>query len=463
MKKHCHLLFLYKDLGLTAYAGCPMKADGSHRVVTALRRTGDFMNYQYVIVGALGVISAMTVVLAGPVMSFFIPVMHSDVGIPLVYFGIAMSMRQLGFAFASPFIGKWIDQYGARRILLFVGVCSGVIVWSLGSVTESWHLVLLIGLLGLMGLQGAGGELYASVVVAKWFQENRGRAMSLVFLGMPLGILVFTPLIQYMIDTLGWQNTWQISGLAGAIVFLVAASLIKQPPPAKETGAHLSDAAVSEKVSTPGVQKVEHHWTRAEAVRSPAFWKLAIGFGIMMFTVGTVVLFRVPHFIDQGLDAQWVAFGFGLEGIVSAAAAIPVGMLMDRYRLHQLGAFAFSLVIVMLLLVLHADNYVVLALSMIVFGLGASSVMILQNTIWPAYFGTNHIGAIRGAAMPVTLGLAMLGAPIAGWVGDLTGSFAPLWWVCVGLMVVAIGLVATTPKPDAVRAEKDAVPAPAHS
>jgi len=89
--------------------------------------------------------------------------------------------------------------------------------------------------------------------------------------------------------------------------------------------------------------------------------------------------------------------------------------------------------------------------------------MILQNTIWPAYFGTNHIGAIRGAAMPVTLGLAMLGAPIAGWVGDLTGSFAPLWWVCVGLMVVAIGLVATTPKPDAVRAEKDAVPAPAHS
>ncbi|MEM7020855.1 MAG: MFS transporter, partial [Pseudomonadota bacterium] len=154
------------------------------------------MSYRNVIVAAFVIIAVLSVALAGPVVSFFIPVMHAELGIPLLYFGIALSARQLCFAIVSPVLGRWIDRYGARPILVIVGICAGVIVWMLSYVTTGWQLVVLLGLLGLLGLQGAGGELYGSVVIAKWFQENRGRAMSIIFIGTPVGIFFLMPLAQ---------------------------------------------------------------------------------------------------------------------------------------------------------------------------------------------------------------------------------------------------------------------------
>ena len=49
--------------------------------------------------------------------------------------------------------------------------------------------------------------------------------------------------------------------------------------------------------------------------------------------------------------------------------------------------------------------------------------------------------------MPITLGFAILGAPVAGMVRDATGSFVSIWWITIGAMAVAILLILMTPKP----------------
>jgi MFS family permease len=393
----------------------------------------------WVVVGALAVIAAVTVALAGPVMSFFIPVMHSELGIPLFYFGLAMSTRQLAFALASPLLGRWIDRYGARPLLLSVAVFAGLLVYSLSLVDTGWQLVALVGLLGLAGLQGAGGELYGSVVIAKWFRENRGRAMSIAFIGTPAGIFFLTPLTQIGIENLGWQTVWQLYGIIGAVVLVVCALFVSSPPSAAiDTGADES--------STTDAQEI--NWSREQAIRSTTFWKLAVAFGILMFTISTVAMFRVQHFFDRGLDPIWVAYAFSAEAAVSAVIAIPVGLLVERFKIHYLTAAGFSFAIIMLLLTINTHDLVMLFLATIAFGVGAASVIILQNTIWPVYFGSLHIGAIRGIGMPITLGFAILGAPVAGWVRDATGSFTPLWWATIGAMVLAIVLILSTPNPN---------------
>ncbi len=397
------------------------------------------MHYRWVVVGALVIIGAMSVALAGPITGFFIPVMHEDLGIALFYFGIAMSSRQLCFALVSPFLGRMIDRYGARGLLLLVGLFAGLLVVSLSLVTSGWHLVVIIGLLGIIGLQGAGGDLFGGVVLAKWFgPAERGRAMSIAFIGVPLGILVLSPTVQYGIDTVGWQTTWQILGAGGALLMLVAAALIRPSPMETRPLEDLPDPMAD--VS---------HWTREQALRSPTFWKLAVSFGILMFTISTVAMFRVPHFIDRGIDAQWVAIAFSVEAVISAIIAIPIGLLVERFAIHKLTAFGFSFAITMMLITIHTNTVTDVFLATATFGLGAASIVIMQNTIWPQYFGSLHIGAIRGVAMPVTLGFAVIGAPLAGWVRDTTGSFTSIWWATIALMVVAIGLILTTPQPAA--------------
>jgi MFS family permease len=400
------------------------------------------MRYQNIILLALILVSAMTVLLAGPVISFFIPVMHSELGIPLFYFGVAMSARQLAFAFASPFIGRGIDRFGARPMLLVVSIVAGVVVFSLSFVESRWHLVLLIGMLGLVGLQGAGGDLYGSVVVAKWFKQNRGRAMSIIFIGMPLGIFFFTPLTQYVIAEFGWQFAWQVFGVSGACLMFLGSVLLR-PAPSEPDSPGIIDAAsgASQQLQS------SHQWTRGQAARTSAFWKISISFGILMFTISTVAMFRVPHFIDQGLAAEWVAVAFSTEAVISAMVAIPVGLLIDRYPIRYLTAIGYSFAIVMLLLTIYTDTKIELFIATASFGLGAASVIIMQNAIWPAYFGTENIGSVRGLAMPVTLIFATLGAPAAGWIRDTTGSFVPIWWFSICAMAISILLILSAKPP----------------
>lgn len=400
------------------------------------------MYYGWVVVGALVVIAMLTVALAGPVMSFFIPVMHTELNIPLFYFGLAMSTRQLAFALASPLLGRWIDRYGPRPLLLSVAVFAGLLVYSLSLATNGWQVVALVGLLGLAGLQGAGGELYGSVVIAKWFRANRGRAMSIAFIGTPAGIFFLTPLTQYGIDTLGWQTMWALYGVVGAALLFICALFVTSPSAdqiqdGSQTGNHTGASGSG-----------ENNWTRSQALRSATFWKLTVAFGILMFTISTVAMFRVQHFFDRGLDPIWVAYAFSAEAVVSALVALPIGLLVERFKIHYLTAVGFSFAIIMLLLTIHTHGLVMLFFATIAFGIGAASVIILQNTIWPSYFGSLHIGAIRGIAMPVTLGFAVLGAPVAGLVRDLTGSFAIIWWAAIVAMLAAIALIINTTKPD---------------
>jgi MFS family permease len=166
-----------------------------------------------------------------------------------------------------------------------------------------------------------------------------------------------------------------------------------------------------------------------------------------MFTISTVAVFRVPHFIDQGITTEWIAAAFSIEALISASVAIPVGMLIDRYPIRYLTAIGYSFAIVMLILTIYTNTRIELFFATASFGLGAASVIILQNAIWPAYFGSEHIGSVRGLAMPITLLFAILGAPAAGWVRDSTGSFVPIWWVAMAAMTISILLIITTRPP----------------
>ena len=394
------------------------------------------MSYRWVIVAALLMISALTIPMAGPIMGFFIPAMHAELAIPMAWFGWAISTRQLAFAFAAPLLGRWIDRHGARSLLVGIGTLSAVLIYLLGEIQSGWQLIACIGLLGLIGLQGGGGDLFAGVVISKWFEENRARAMSIVFIGMPLGIFVASPLSEWLIEAYGWRRAWQIFAVVCGGLFVSFALLLRKAPEAEPRT-----------TEQPTALQTGHQWTRQEALRSGTFWRLSVAFGILMFTISTVAIFRVPHFIEQGVDARWVAFAFSAEAVVSAAVAIPIGLMLERFRVHYLAAAAFTFPIWMLLLTIYADTRWQVFAATMTFGMGAASVVIIQNTIWPAYFGARNIGAIRGAAMPITLGFAVLGAPVAGIVKDLTGSFVPLWWATFAAMLVAIVLLLSTPAP----------------
>jgi MFS family permease len=305
--------------------------------------------------------------------------------------------------------------------------------------------------MGMIGLEGAGGNLYQSVPLSRWFVRLRGKAMSLAFLGIPAGIFVFTPLIQFLINTTGWRSAWLIlGGGSSAAIVIIALSVIRKEPESmglRPDGDRLERGERGKVSLNPGPVTAEYSWTRSEAVRSFTFWSLVVITGLRMLSMSTVGIFRIPFYMDQGISPQIVAWAVSVEAVISAITAFPVGRAMDRFQPRFVAAASLSLFIIVLIVTMNVTRTWHVFAATILFGIMAASFMVIQNALWPDYFGGMHIGSIRGLAMPFTIVFSAIGAPLTGIIKDTTGTYTPAWFGSIGLLAISTALMLMTPKP----------------
>ena len=405
--------------------------------------------YGWTVVGALAVCSMFMGGLVGLNYGLFIPHMVRELKVPQSYFGWALAGRSVGAAMSAAWLGRLLDRIGPRWLLAVAAVVAGALVVCHGLVTEGWQLVSLAIALGVLGFQG-GNNLYTSTPVAKWFVRHRGRAMSVAFVGGPASIFIFPNVSQWLIQAVGWRSAWMVLGVGcGLAILLVAVVFLRRRP--EDLGLH-PDGAASPPPRLTGLpghpgRGGEVSWTRAEALRSRTFWKLVMVFGIQTFGFGTMGIFRVPHFIEQGVSPDVVALALSAEAVASLVAGIPVGWALDRFEHRFVAVGSFVMIELAFFATMFASTTEHTFLSTMLFGMGAASFGVNQNVLWPAYFGSAHIGGIRGASLPVTLAFSVFGSPLTGLVKDTTGSYMPAWWVATAAMAVAGVLLVFTPKP----------------
>ncbi|MEE8419563.1 MAG: MFS transporter, partial [Dehalococcoidales bacterium] len=381
--------------------------------------------YGWVIVGGLSLVIMVSMGLLGINFGLFIEPMSRELGVGQAFFGWAQSGRLIGSAASGFILGHILDRYGARVPMAIAGLLVCGLMLMMGNITDGWQIVGIFVLLGLLGLQGAGGSLYAIVSISNWFMRKRSKAMSRVFLGTPIGIFIVAPLTAYLIQEIGWRDTVMILGLAGGVVVFLVALVIRRRP--EDMGQLMDGDSPDENQTLGGDSKEgqgrkpdpvpareEYSWTRAEAVRSPTFWKLSVAFGLSMFARSTANLFRVPHFVSRGISAQMVAYSLSFEAVVVFAIAFPVGWAAARFQLRYLLILSHVVSMSVILLMFIASEVWHVFLINALFGISATSQMIAMGVIWPDYFGKDNVGSIRGLTMPITTALSFSGPPLAG-------------------------------------------------
>jgi MFS family permease len=403
--------------------------------------------YGWVVVAVMATVGALAMALGSLNFGLFIKPMADDLGAGRAIFGWAQSAVQFANALFAPTMGRLIDRYGARYLLAAAALLTGATLIGLSFATAGWQVVAAFALVGLAGVSG-GASLITSVPVTKWFVRERGRALAFLALGGPLGGLVFVPLTQLLIDRVGWRSAWVVLALVGAGLIVPLSLLFVRRQP-EDLGLRPDGDRAPEprpEGASPGPAE-ERSWTRAEALRAPVFWRLILAFGLQALGTGSLGLHRIPSFMDRGLDPRLISYATALDAGAAGVAGFAVGILTRRFPAHLLGALGCVVLSAASVLTIATDDHPMMFASMIVFGLGIGSSILMQSYIWAAYFGRGHLGAIRGAVLPLTLVFGGAGAPLAGYVRDATGSYL-LAWSAAAVLLLAAGLVlALTPPP----------------
>ena len=142
---------------------------------------------------------------------FLLPIAHefkADRGALTATYSIYM----VALGFMSPIAGTIFDRLGAR-LCYSAGLCVMGISYLLASQASSlWHLYFLTGLGGAIGVAMIG-MLPASSLVSRWFQKKLSTAMGVISASIGTGVLVFSPLIQSLVEHQGWRTAFQFLGL----------------------------------------------------------------------------------------------------------------------------------------------------------------------------------------------------------------------------------------------------------
>lgn len=370
----------------------------------------------------------------------FVTPMAATFGWSYAQLSLGSSIRGLEAGTLDPLIGIAADRWPAKRLML-IGICLS----ALGVILISQSASLAMFYIGFV-VAGLGGAISTTmvpqIVVARWFRKNIGRASGVLAMGVPIGGL-FVPLLVKVIDAYGWQTTL-IYLTAGLLILGIPLSFLFRNRP--EDYGLLPDGKAQGDIKDSSTYDISIGVK--EAVKTRAFWYIGIASMFQMTAMNAVVLHLMPYLTSLGIERATAAIGSMALSMATLSARIPFGVLGDIFKKKYMMALSLGLTSAGLAIFNFIDDssFAFVVLVIIVYGIGTSGAAPLRAPIIGEYFGIRKFGTIFGLVAVFTSFGQLAGAPIAGWMFDTRGAYAPIWLVFSGLTTVGMILMLILPQ-----------------
>jgi len=345
----------------------------------------------------------------------------------------AISLLLLGAA--GPFVGRLADRWGARFVMSFALILLGAGAIGTAFVQTLWHLYVTVGV--LMAL-GAGGLAMTtgSTIVARWFEARRGLAFGITGAAMSAGQLVIIPLAMWLTLAYGWRTSylWLGAGLL-VLVLPILIGFIRNDPEAQGLRPYGATGPVQTSADVAALQEAGRV-SVFEAARSSQFWLLMSTFFVCGYTSNGMVLTHfMPHALEHNFTEIQASTALGVMGAMNILGTVGSGWICDRFG--RVGPLAFYYFVrgLSLIFLLYVWNAPSLHLWAAIFGLNYISTVPPTTTLTANIFGRYSVGELSGWIFFSHQVGSALGAALAGWVFEFTGSYSPAF---VSAAVVAI-------------------------
>ena len=347
----------------------------------------------------------------------------------------------------APFLGRAMDRFGARPILVFSLAVFGLSFCLRPLMTELWHWYAL-SFLQFATFSGLT-VLPAGRLVAAWFPHIRGRMTGVAGTGNNVGGLVMPAVIAALLAAMTWGEASVVIGVAALAIAGTAMLVIREAPAAAGARAPRRDGA-SERAAVlasplPGR-------SLRETVRSRTFWAVLVAITLGTFTYSSILPHVLVHLVNSGMANASALTALATLATAGICGKLLFGWSSERFGARRLlmanlaGQAAFAA------LLAGAVPVWVLGLAAPLYGLFMGGFGVLYILVVQESFGLHRYGSVMGLMNLGTVVSFGVGPLVAGASYDVSGSYGTAFLVTCGLFVAgAVALVFARPRTEQAR------------
>ncbi|HEY7476065.1 MAG TPA: MFS transporter [Vicinamibacterales bacterium] len=318
--------------------------------------------------------------------------------------------------------GRLVESWGPRRIMLIGIVMAGGALVGLSYVTTiaAFYFFYCFNALGYV----LGGPLPNQVLLSRWFDRARGKAMGTAYLGIGVGGALVPLLAFALTEAYGWRGALRILGILMIVIALPPAWFVREPADAARAAAA----------------------TRAplkELLSRPSFYFLMIGsmasIGAVGGTIQNLPLYlRLDRKFPQGtVDATLMLILIG-----SLVGRIVMGWLADRWQKKRVMLLIYVIVALSIPPLFYASTPMALGVCAFLFGIGLGGDYMIIPLMAAELYGVAVLGRVMGVVLTAD-GVAEAMVPmLVATLRDRTGGYGGGFLVLVAL--AAVGAIAVS-------------------
>jgi MFS family permease len=363
-------------------------------------------------------------------------------GLPFFYdfmvrdFGWTRAQVTSGNAYSKLFIGPlfgfvagyMIDKFGPRRMMMTGIVMAGGALIGFSLMSGAFWMFYLCYLFNALGYV-CGGPLPNQVLLSRWFDKSRGKAMGFAYVGIGLGGAIVPLLAAWLVSQIGWRGALSVLGGLMIVIAFPAAFFVKESPEGHVAGPQPPLAPI------------------AQILRNPVFYLLAFGsfcsIGALGATNQNLKLFLS---LDQGYSQMAAARIAFLILACSIVGRLLMGWLADRWPKKRVMMLIYLLDASALPLLFFADQPGAMILFAILFGLGLGGEYMIIPLVVAELFGVRVLGRMMGIILTAD-GVAEAVTPmVVARMRDATGSYDSGFALLIVLSFVGLFAISFLPR-----------------
>ena len=363
--------------------------------------------------------------------SFFIGLFNSEIrnelNITHSDFGSIYGIATLCSSLLLIWIGKKIDDFKLVHYSIFV-----IVLLAFSSLFFSYvnGIIFLFCGIFLLRLSGQGLMSHTSTTaISRYFEKRRGKALSIVFLGMSLGEFILPVLIVYLLSFIYWRELWiQISIVVLLILPFICLFTVR-------------DITIQSREKNEESKKDEQSliksWTRKEVLKDFKFYTILPCLLASPFVITGIVINQSFILESKNWDEYALAKAFMSYSVFTVLTLFFSGPLVDKFTSRKLLFYLNLPMILGLIVLIFFDHSFSAYIFMGLLGITNGFANVIFASLWAEIYGVNYLGAIKALGGSLMVFSTALATAVFGLFIDYDYSIEKISAICLVYTVIS--------------------------